>query len=109
MASEELGLDYRLHSINIRTGGQKTPAFLALNPNAKVPVLVDPDAEGGPLTLSESAAILVYLAEKSGQLLPKSVHGRTRVFEQLFFHAPGIGIAFGNIGLRSKFRLRLSN
>jgi glutathione S-transferase len=98
IALEELGLEYRLHGVNIRGGGQKTPAFVALNPNAKVPVLVDHDADGGPLTLTESAAILVYLAEKTGRLLPESGHGRARVFEQLFFHASGLGVAFGNAG-----------
>lgn len=98
IALEELGLDYALHAINIRAGGQKTPDFVALNPNAKVPVLVDHDAVGGPLTLTESAAILVYLAEKTGRLLPASGHARARVFEQLFFHASGLGVAFGNAG-----------
>jgi GSH-dependent disulfide-bond oxidoreductase len=103
LALEEMGLDYTLHSINIRQGGQKTPDFVALNANAKVPVLVDHDAEGGPLTLSESGAILVYLAEKTGKLLPLTGHGRARVFEQLFFHASGIGPAFGNSGFFQKF------
>ncbi len=98
LALEELGLDYRLHSVNIRKGDQKAPEFIARNPNAKVPVLVDHGAEGGPLTLTESAAILVYLAEKTGRLLPQSGHGRARVFEQLFFHASGLGVAFGNAG-----------
>jgi glutathione S-transferase len=98
IALEELGLDYGLHSVNIRAGEQKTPDFIALNANAKMPVLIDHDAEGGPLTLTESAAILVYLAEKTGKLLPRSGHGRARVFEQLFFHASGLGIAFGNAG-----------
>jgi glutathione S-transferase len=103
IALEELGLEYRLHGVNIRAGAQKTPEFLALNPNAKVPVLIDHDAEDGPLTLTESAAILVYLAEKTGRLLPKSGHGRARVFEQLFFHASGLGVAFGNAGYFRKF------
>jgi len=98
IALEELGLNYALHSVNIRAGGQRTPDFTALNPNAKVPVMVDHGAEGGPLTLTESAAILVYLAEKTGRLLPLSGHGRARVFEQLFFHASGLGVAFGNAG-----------
>lgn len=98
IALEEMGLDYRLHGINIRQGGQKAPDFVALNPNAKVPVLVD-----GVLTLTESAAILVYLAEKTGQLLPASGEGRARVFEQLFFHASGLGPAFGNVGFFRKF------
>ena len=98
IALEEMGLDYRLHAVNIRQGGQKAPDFVALNPNAKVPVLVD-----GALTLTESAAILVYLAEKTGQLLPASGQGRARVFEQLFFHASGLGPAFGNAGFFRKF------
>ena len=98
LALEELGLDYRLHSINIRKGDQKTPDFTARNPNGKVPVLVDHGAEGGSLILTESAAILVYLAERTGRLLPPSGHGRARVFEQLFFHASGLGVAFGNAG-----------
>mgnify|MGYP003385768563 CR=1 FL=1 len=98
IALEELGLDYVLHAVNIRAGGQKSPDFVALNPNAKVPVLVDPDAVDGPLILTESAAILVYLAEKTGHLLPASGPARARVFEQLFFHASGLGVAFGNAG-----------
>lgn len=59
IALEELGLDYALHAINVRKGEQKAPDFVALNPNAKVPVLVDPDAQGGRLVLIESAAILI--------------------------------------------------
>jgi len=98
IALEEMGLDYTLLPVNIRQGAQKAPDFVARNPNAKVPVLVD-----GALTLSESAAILVYLAEKTGKLLPVSGEGRARVFEQLFFHASGLGPAFGNAGFFRKF------
>ncbi len=98
IALEELGLDYMLHSINVRTGEQKAPEFVALNPNAKVPVLVDPDGADGRLVLTESAAILIYLAEKSGKLLPAAGEDRARVFEQLFFHASGLGPAFGQSG-----------
>ena len=98
IALEELGLDYDLVPVNVRQGEQKTPDFLALNPNGKVPVLVDDAASGGPLVLTESAAILVYLAEKTGRLLPQSGTGRARVFEQLFFHASGLGPAFGQSG-----------
>ena len=101
IALEEMGLDYTLHPIDIRTGGQKEPEFLALNPNAKVPVLVDHDA--GPLVLSESAAILIYLAEKTGKLLPASGTPRARVFEQLFFHGTAMGPAFGNAAHFLKF------
>ena len=92
-ALEELGLDYDLHAVNIRKGEQKLPDFVALNPNAKVPVLVDND-----LVLTESAAILVYLAEKTGKLLPATGEARARVFEQLFFHASGLSPAFGQSG-----------
>lgn len=93
IALEELGLDYALHAVNIRKGEQKLPDFVALNPNAKVPVLVD---EG--LVLTESAAILIYLAEKTGKLLPATGEARARVFEQLFFHASGLSPAFGQSG-----------
>ncbi|MFG1243438.1 glutathione S-transferase family protein [Xanthobacter sp. V7C-4] len=102
IALEELGLDYTLHSINIMAGGQKDPAFLALNPNGKVPVLIDHDIGGDPLVLSESAAILIYLAEKTGKLLPLSGAPRARVFEQLFFHGTAMGPAFGNAGYFQK-------
>lgn len=98
IALEELGLAYRLYSINIKAGAQKSPEFLTLNANAKVPVLVDSINDTKSITLSESAAILVYLAEKTGQLLPASGEARARVFEQLFFHASGLGVAFGNAG-----------
>jgi GSH-dependent disulfide-bond oxidoreductase len=97
IALEELGLDYRLNGINVRKGEQKAPDFVALNPNAKVPVLID-----GPLVLTESAAILIYLAEKTGKLLPTSGEGRARVFEQLFFHASGLSPAFGQAGFFKK-------
>lgn len=93
IALEELGLEYTLMGVNVRKGEQKEPDFRALNPNAKVPVLVD-----GDLVLTESAAILVYLAEKTGKLLPAMGVGRARVFEQLFFHASGLSPAFGNVG-----------
>jgi GST-like protein len=89
IALEEMGLDYQLLPVNLRQGEQKTDAFKALNPNGKVPVLVD-----GSTVLSESAAILVYLAEKTGQLLPQEPALRGKVFEQLFFHASGLSPAF---------------
>ena len=95
IALEEMGLDYRLVPVDLRQGEHKTDAFKAMNPNAKVPVLVDRSASGGSdVVLSESAAILVYLAEKTGQLLPKDGPQRGKVFEQLFFHASGLSPAF---------------
>ncbi len=95
IALEEMGLDYRLVPVNLRKGEQKSEAFMAMNPNAKVPVLIDRSVQGvGDVVLSESAAILVYLAEKTGQLLPKDAQQRGIVFEQLFFHASGLSPAF---------------
>lgn len=98
IALEELGLDYTLIPINVRKGEQKAPEYLALNPNGKVPVLVDKETAGNPFVLTESAAILVYLAEKTGHLLPTQGEERARVFEQLFFHASGLGPALGQAG-----------
>jgi glutathione S-transferase len=99
IALEEMGLDYELIAINVRKGEQKQPDYLAINPNGKVPVLVDPDGpDGESLTLTESGAILIYLAEKTGKLLPKNGAARARVFEQMFFHLTGIGPALGQVG-----------
>jgi len=98
IALEELGLAYELLPVNIRQGEQKNADFVALNPNAKVPVLIDTEAAGGAMALSESAAILVYLAERSGKLLPAKGVERARVFEQLFFHASALSPSFGQSG-----------
>lgn len=95
---EELALDYKLHAVNVRQGEQRADAFLALNPNGKVPVLVTPGDDGAPFVLTESAAILVYLAERHGALLPTDGQARARTFEQLFFHASGLSPAFGQSG-----------
>jgi GSH-dependent disulfide-bond oxidoreductase len=104
IALEEAGLAYELHCVNVRAGEQKAPEFLALNPNAKVPVLVDADGpDGARLVLTESAAILVYIAEKTGKLMPQSGAGRARVFEQLFFHASALSPSFGQAGYFQKF------
>lgn len=93
IALEEMGLDYRLVPVDLRRGEHTTDDFKAMNPNAKVPVLID-RSDHGNVVLSESAAILVYLAEKTGLLLPSDAPGRARVFEQLFFHASGVSPAF---------------
>ncbi|MFM9936401.1 MAG: glutathione S-transferase family protein [Novosphingobium sp.] len=98
LALEEAGLAYDLKRINVRTGEQRDPMFLALNPNAKVPVLVDPEGPDGRLVLTESAAILIYIAEKTGTLLPARGTARARVFEQLLFHASALSPSFGNAG-----------
>lgn len=92
---EEIHQAWQLRPVNVRQGEQKQQDFLALNPNAKVPVLVD---HHNGLALSESAAILVYLAEKHQRLLPAAGAPRARVFEQLFFHASAVSPAFGQAG-----------
>lgn len=92
---EEIQQAWQLRPVNVRQGEQKQQDFLALNPNAKVPVLVD---HSNAMTLSESAAILVYLAEKHQRLLPAAGAPRARVFEQLFFHASAVSPAFGQAG-----------
>lgn len=85
---EELGLPYNGHHIDILRGDQLTPEFLAINPNNKQPAIVDPDGPGGEtLTLWESCAILVYLADKHQQLMPESAAGRAQTMQWLFFQA----------------------
>lgn len=77
IALEEIGLPYDVHRIDFAAGDQRSPAFLSLNPNNKIPAILDPDGPGGaPLALFESGAILLYLAEKTGQLLPPDPTGR---------------------------------
>jgi GST-like protein len=97
IALEELGLPYALRPVNIRKGEQKAEGYVALNPNAKVPLLVD-----GDLVLPESGAILVHLAEKTGRLLPSDPAARARTFEWLFFQASASGPAFGQAGYWQK-------
>ncbi len=93
IALEELGLAYDLRPVNIRAGAQKSADYLALNPNGKVPLLID-----GDLVLAESGAILVHLAEKTGHLLPVEPHLRARTFQWLFVQLSGTGPAFGQSG-----------
>lgn len=100
---EELGLAYTVKPINIRQGEQKTPEFLSLNPNGKVPAIVDHDGPGHqPIVIVESAAILIYLAEKQGKFIPADQVGRIRCFEWLFFHASSLGPSFGQSGYFQK-------
>jgi GST-like protein len=88
---EELGLPYAVHSVDIGKRQQFEPAFLAVNPNGKIPAIVDHDAEGGPLAVFESGAILMYLAEKTGRFWPKPVRERYAVTEWLMFQMGGLG------------------
>ncbi|TVR99009.1 MAG: glutathione S-transferase family protein [Rhodospirillales bacterium] len=93
---EETGLPYRMIPVDIGKGQQFDPAFLALNPNNRIPVIVDPDGpDGRPLTLFESGAILIYLAEKSGRFLPDRPRDRYRVLQWLMFQMGGLGPMLG--------------
>lgn len=99
VALEEMNLSYDAHTIDIRTGDQHTPEFLALNPNGKIPAIVDPQGPGGtPLTLFESGAILVYLAEKTGQFLPSGGLDRYHALQWTFFQMAQVGPMFGQFG-----------
>lgn len=93
MFLEEVGLDYQLHTVNIGTGDQFKPEFLAFSPNNRMPAIIDrkPLDEGEPLTVFESGAILVYLAEKTRRFLPTDVRGRKTVLEWLFWQVGGLG------------------
>jgi GSH-dependent disulfide-bond oxidoreductase len=100
---EELGLAYTIKPVNVRQGEQKMPEFLTLNPNGKVPVIVDSEGPGHePIVIVESAAILIYLAEKQGQFIPADPIGRIRCLEWLFFHASSLGPSFGQSGYFQK-------
>ncbi len=93
---EEVGLPYRAIPVDIINGDQLAPDFLRLNPNNKIPVIVDRDASSGtPVTVFESGAILCYLAEKSGRLLPKDLAGRYAALQWLFFQAGAVGPMLG--------------
>lgn len=98
IALEELGLDYDAHTVAL-SGEQKTPEFLSLNPNGKIPAIIDPAGpDGAPIALFESGAILVYLAEKTGALLPREARGRYEVLQWLMFQMGGVGPMFGQLG-----------
>ena len=101
---EEIGLPYEPHTINIGQNETWTPEFLSLNPNGKIPAILDPDGPGGkPLALFESGAILVYLAEKTGKLLPKDPAERYETLQWVFFQMAAIGPIFGQLGFFHKF------
>ena len=101
---EEIGLPYEAHRVSFDTQDQLTPEFLALNPNNKIPAIFDPDSPGGqPLALFESGAILIYLAEKSGQLLPQDPAARYHALQWLMFQMGGVGPMFGQLGFFHKF------
>jgi GST-like protein len=100
IALEEMGLDYRVVPVNIYRGGQFEDEFLAISPNNRMPAIVDHDPAdgGGPLSVFESGAILIYLAEKTGKFLPTDLRGRTEVLEWLMWQMGGMGPMFGQAG-----------
>lgn len=102
---EELGLPYEISTVNLQQGEQLKPAFLAISPNNKIPALVDTDADGSGNTVSifESGAILTYLAEKTGKLLPPSGAARYKVLEWLNWQIGGLGPMLGQVGFFEVF------
>lgn len=104
IALEETGLPYEAHLVDLERGDQRTPEFLSLNPNARIPAILDPDGPGAkPMALFESGAILLYLAEKTGRLLPADPARRWETLQWLFYQAAGIGPIFGQVGWFHKF------
>lgn len=101
---EEIGLAYEVHRVAFDTNDQTSPEFLSLNPNNKIPAIIDPNGPGGQaLPLFESGAILLYLAEKTGQLIPADAAGRYTCIQWLMFQMGGIGPMFGQVGFFHKF------
>ncbi|MEM8657953.1 MAG: glutathione binding-like protein [Pseudomonadota bacterium] len=104
IALEEIGLPYEAHKVTLSDADVKSPEFLSLNPNNKIPAILDPDGPGGkPLALFESGAILIYLAEKSGKLLPADPGARYETLSWLMFQMGGVGPMFGQLGFFHKF------
>ena len=101
---EETGLAYEPHTINIGANETWVPEFMSLNPNGKIPAIIDPDGPGGkPIGLFESGAILLYLAEKTGQFLPADPARRYETVQWVFFQMAAIGPMFGQLGYFHKF------
>jgi len=101
---EEIGLPYEVHMIDIGANETWTPEFLSLNPNGKIPAILDPNGPGGkPLALWESGAILVYLAEKTGKFLPTDPVQRIETIQWVFFQMASIGPIFGQVGYFHRF------
>ncbi|WP_298984831.1 glutathione S-transferase N-terminal domain-containing protein [uncultured Roseibium sp.] len=101
---EETGLAYEAHKVDFATNDQMTPEFLSLNPNNKIPAIIDPNGPGGkPLALWESGAILIYLAEKSGKLLPADPAAKYETIQWLMWQMGGLGPMTGQLGFFHKF------
>jgi len=101
---EETGLPYEPHLVRFDTNDQMSPEFVSLNPNNKIPAIIDPNGpDGKPLPLFESGAILLYLADKSGQLIPQDAAGRYEAIQWVMFQMGGIGPMFGQVGFFHRF------
>ena len=102
---EELGLPYQVHAIDLMSQAQKQPEFLAINPNGRIPAIIDRDpADGGePITVFESGAIMVYLAEKTGRLMPQDIRGRFSCMQWLMFQMGGVGPMMGQANVFSRY------
>jgi len=104
IALEELGLPYEAHTVTLADADVKSAEFLSLNPNNKIPAIIDPDGPGGkPIGLFESGAILIYLADKTGKLLPADPAARATAIQWLMFQMGGLGPMFGQLGFFYKF------
>ena len=104
IALEELGLPHEPHLVSFDTNDQTSPEFLSLNPNNKIPAILDPNGPGGqPLALFESGAILLYLAEKTGQLIPQEAAARYETIQWVMWQMGGLGPMFGQLGFFHKF------
>jgi GST-like protein len=104
IALEETGLAYEPHLVRFDTNDQLSPEFMSLNPNNKIPAIIDPNGpNGGPLPLFESGAILLYLADKARALMPQDAAGRFETIEWLMFQVSGVGPMFGQVGFFHKF------
>jgi GST-like protein len=104
IALEEIGLPYEPHLVKFDTNDQMSPEFLSLNPNNKIPAILDPNGpDGEPIALWESGAILIYLAQKSSKLIPETASGQFEALQWLMFQMGGIGPMVGQLGFFHKF------
>ena len=103
IALEEMGLPYEAHLVTLSDTDVKSDAFLSLNPNNKIPAIIDPNGPEGPLGLFESGAILIYLAEKSGKLIGRNAAEKAKIIQWVMFQMGGVGPMFGQLGYFHKF------
>lgn len=103
IALEEMGLPYEAHLVTLKDVDVKSDAFTSLNPNGKIPAIIDPNGPDGPFGLFESGAILIYLAEKSGKLIGKTAADKMRIIQWVMFQMGGVGPMFGQLGYFYKF------